>query len=69
MSEQEAWLKGIDSDEKDTSMTQERFMEIFEKNIEILYEIHLKIKGLEDYRLVVLHMMAEMELKERGIIK
>lgn len=50
-------------------MTQERFMEIFVDNIDIMYEIHLKLKEMEDYRLVVLHMLSEMELEERGILK
>lgn len=50
-------------------MTKERFMEIFVDNIDVIFEISQKIKGLEDYRLVVLHMLSEIELEDRGLLK
>lgn len=49
-------------------MTKEEFIEVFYQNIEVIYDIDLRIKKLEDYRLIILHMLTEMELTERGLL-
>ena len=41
---------------------------MFYQNIETIFEIHMRLQKLEDPRLVILHMLAEMELEERGLL-